>query len=117
MLSTAKMTLQSDINDAFKKAAHDAYMEQYQSNKVSEAGSKTDEESGKKYDDQTKETMEGLAEKFAEKFASSISKDMATAIYDFVKEIGIQVNTIPPSVISPSGPCTGMIPMTSFSVM
>ena len=107
MLSTVKMTLQSDIKDAFEKAAYDAYMEQYQPNKVSEA----------KSDNDTKKGFEDLADKFAKKFASSISKDMATAIHDFVKEISIQVNTIPPSVISPSGPCTGMIPMTSFSVM
>lgn len=117
MLSTAKISLQSDLKDAFEKAAHDAYMEQYQKNGVSSAGSKKDEETGKSYDDQAKEKMEEMAEKFAKKFASTVSKDMATAIHDFVKEIAIQVNTIPPSVMSLSGPCTGMIPMTSFSVM
>ena len=107
MLSTAKMSLQSDLKDAFEKAAYDAYMEQYQKNAVSEAGNDSDIKKG----------MEELADKFAKKFASSVSKDMATAIHDFVKEIAIQVNTIPPSVMSLSGPCTGMIPMTSFSVM
>jgi hypothetical protein len=107
MLSTAKMTLQSDLKDAFEKAAYDAYMEQYQKNKVPEAKSDSDVKKG----------FEDLADKFSKKFASSVSKDMATAIHDFVKEIAIQVNTIPPSVMSLSGPCTGMIPMTSFSVM
>ena len=49
-------------------------------------------------------------------FANSLSVDMADAIYKFVKEIGIQV-TIPPSVIAPSGPCSGIIPMTSFTII
>lgn len=107
MLSTAKMSLQSDLKDAFEAAAYDAYMEQYQPNKVAEA----------KSDNDVKKGFEDLADKFSKKFASSVSKDMATAIYDFVKEIAISVNSVPPSVISPSGPCTGTIPMTSFSVM
>ena len=61
--------------------------------------------------------MEKKANDFAEKLSKTLASDLATAIHDFVKEIGIQINTVPPSVIAPSGPCTGMIPMTSFTIM
>ena len=53
--------------------------------------------------------------KAADKFAKTLSKDMAQAIYDFVMEISIQA-TVTGTVIAPSGPCTGVIPITSFTV-
>ena len=98
-LKAAKIILQQDLFNAFK----DAYMTQYEGNKVPEAS---------KYNSEMKLAMEQKAIKFA----NSLSSDMATAIYNFVKEIGIQV-TVPPSVIAPSGPCSGVIPMTSFTVI
>ena len=78
-------------------------MTQYEDNKIPEAS---------KYNSEMKFAMEQKAIKFA----NSLSSDMATAIYNFVKEIGIQV-TVPPSVIAPSGPCSGVIPMTSFTII
>lgn len=98
-LNAAKIILQQDLFKAFK----DAYMTQYESNKVSSAS---------KYDHDVKQALN----KKAIEFANSLSVDMADAIYNFVKEIGIQV-TIPPSVIAPSGPCSGIIPMTSFTII
>lgn len=96
-LIAAKPILQQDLYKAF----HDAYMSQFQNN--SEAG---------KYNNDSKKSIE----KAADKFSQQLSKDMAQAIYDFVKEIGIEV-IIPPTVISPSGPCTGSIPMTNFTIL
>lgn len=97
-LGVAKLKLEQDIKQAF----FDAYMTQYESNSVTAAS---------KYDGETKKSMEKKAREFSE----SLAKDMATAIYDFVKEIGITI-TVPPTVIAPSGPCTGTIPMTCVKV-
>jgi hypothetical protein len=60
--------------------------------------------------------MDKQAKKYAKAFADTVAGDMAKAIHDFVKEIGIQIS-VPPSVIAPSGPVSGMIPMTSFTIM
>lgn len=112
MLSTAKPILQNDLKSILEKAAYDAYMELYQKNKVSEAKSDSD----------TKDAHEKIAKAFSKTFASKAAAPVATAIHDFVKEIGISC-TIPPSVISPitpfipGGPCSGTIPPTSFTIL
>ena len=97
-LSAAKTKLEMDLKQAF----FDAYMTQYEPNNIPQAA---------KYDNDTKIAMQ----KKADDFSISLSKDLATAIYDFVKEIGITV-TLSGTVISPSGPCTGTIPITSFTI-
>ena len=107
-LGAAKMKLEQDLKKAFKDAAFDAFMTQHEPNSLQEAS---------KYDNENKAMMEKKANEFAKTLSDSLAKDLATAIHDFVKEIGIQINTIPPTVMSLSGPCTGMIPMTSFTVM
>lgn len=107
-LSASEMKLEQDLKKAFKDAAYDAYMSQFKSNSIPEA---------QKYDNDTKNAMEKQAKDYAKAFSETLAGDMAKAIHDFVKEIGIQINTIPPSVIAPSGPVTGMIPMTSFTIL
>ena len=107
MLSVAKIELQNKLKSIIKLAFYNAYMTQNQPNAVSEA---------QKYDNVGKDQMKKLANDYAEELSKSLAKDMAEAIYNFVKEIGIQV-TIPPSVIAPSGPCTGVIPLTSFTII
>ena len=107
-LSASKIKLEQDLKKAFEDAAYEAYMTQFNSNKVVEA---------KSHDPLTKNSMEKQAKKYAQAFADTVAGDMAKAIHDFVKEIGIQINTIPPSVIAPSGPVSGMIPMTSFTIL
>ena len=63
----------------------------------------------------------GSAEAKALEFAYEAAGPVADAIYDFVKEIGINI-TVPPTLISPivppmpGGPCTGVIPMTNIKV-
>lgn len=106
-LKVAKLELEQKLRDAFFNAGFNAYMTQHQPNAVSEA---------QKYDNVGKDQMKKLANDYAEELSKSLAKDMAEAIYNFVKEIGIQV-TIPPSVIAPSGPCTGVIPLTSFTII
>jgi hypothetical protein len=96
-LAGAKPKLQLDLYKAF----YDAYMTQ--------CGS--DPEAGK-YNSETNNAMMQAADKFA----NSLSADMAEAIYNFVKEIGIQA-TVTGTVIAPSGPCTGSLPPTSFTVI
>ena len=114
MLSTAKPTLQNNIKSILEKAAYEAYMTQYAPNQISQAS---------KYDDQIKSELEKKAKDFSKKFAEKASNPVATAIYDFVKKIGIVI-TIPPSVIAPplppalpGGPCTGTIPMTNITIL
>lgn len=57
----------------------------------------------------------------ADDFADEAAEPVAEAIYDFVKEIGINI-TIAPSLISPivpplpGGPCTGIIPMSNIKI-
>ena len=108
MLSSAKPTLQNSINSILEKAAYEAYMTQYAPNQVTQAS---------KFDNDMKDKLEAKANAFADTLSSELAADLATAIHDFVKEIGIQINTIPPSVIAPSGPVTGTIPITSFTIL
>ena len=114
MLSIAKPTLQNSINSILERAAYEAYMTQYAPNQVSQAS---------KFDNQIKSELEKKAKDFSKKFAEKASGPVATAIHDFVKEIGIMI-TIPPSVIAPplppvlpGGPCTGTIPMTNITIL
>lgn len=100
------MTLQGAkplLEQKLYKAFYDAYMTQCDANSL---------ESASKYDGETKSAFQ----KKADQFSKSLSKDMADAIYNFVKEIGIQAN-VSGVVIAPSGPCTGMIPMTNFTII
>lgn len=106
-LQASKIKLEQDLKKAFKDAAYDAYMTQFKSNSLLDA---------QKYDNDTKDAMEKQAKDYAKALADTLAGDMAKAIYDFVKEIGIMV-TIPPSVIAPSGPCTGSIPITNFTII
>lgn len=106
MLNIAKPILQQKLLPILKNA----YMTQYEGNKVVEAS---------KYNSES----ELLFQKKAQEFAMKAAGPVADAIYKFVKEIGIQV-TIPPSVIAPplppalpGGPCSGIIPMTSFTII
>lgn len=97
-LSGAKPKLEQELNKAF----YDAYMTQYEDNKVPEAG---------KYNSNVKSSLE----KKAHEFADSMAKDMANAIYNFVKEIGIMA-TVTGTITAPSGPCMGNIPLTNFTI-
>ena len=96
-LAGALPKLQLDLYKAF----YDAYKTQFVSN--SEAGAQTG-------------IVSGDIDKAANQFAMKLSQDMSKAIYDFVKEIGIQANTSG-VVIAPSGPCTGIIPMPNFTII
>lgn len=107
-LGAAKTKLEMDLKKAFKDAAYEAFMTQHEANTISDAS---------KYDSDRKDALDKKANEYADALANNLAGDLATAIHDFVKEIGIQINTIPPSVIAPSGPVTGMIPMTSFTIM
>lgn len=114
MLSVAKPILQVQLLQILQKAAYEMFMEQYASNKIVEA---------KSHDPLTKSSMESLGQKFSLKFAQTASGPVATAIHNFVKEMGIMV-TVPPSAIAPplppalpGGPCSGTIPMTNIQIL
>lgn len=98
MLITAKNKLQEDLYNAF----YNAYMSNFVPNVVTEE---------KSYDLNIKNAME----KKAKTYATGLSKDVANAIYNFVKEISIQASV--KGVISPMGPCTGMLIPADFKIM
>lgn len=95
-LAAAKPILEQKLFKAF----YDAYMSQFESN--GEAGKHVG-------------TMQSNITQAANDFSKELSKQMAQAIYDFVKEIGITA-TVSGTVIAPSGPCTGSLPPTSFTI-
>jgi hypothetical protein len=114
MLSSAKPILQTQLLQILQKAAYEMYMTQYSRNTIEEAG---------KYDGDRENKMKQFANEFSIKFAQSASGPVSTAIYDFVKEMGIMI-TVPPSAIAPplppvlpGGPCSGTIPMTNIQVL
>ena len=63
--------------------------------------------------------LDAAAVNYARRFSRAVAQPLSTAIYEFVKEIGI--NLINPStlmstsIVSPS-PVTGTVPMTGFRV-
>ena len=99
MLSTAKPILENQL----LKILYDAYMTQYETNQLSDIS---------KYDYEIKDKFSILATKFSQEAAGPT----AEAIYKFVKEIGIQAN-VTGTIIAPSGPCTGSIPSTNFTII
>ena len=103
MLSPNKIILEQKLY----KILYDAYMTQCS----------TDPEAGK-YNGEINNAMMSAAGNFADK----ASGPCADAIYNFVKEIGINI-TVMPSVIAPpmpptlpGGPCSGVIPMTDIII-
>lgn len=104
MLSPAEIILQQQLVKILKEA----YMTQYEKNKVLEAS---------KYNSNIKTSFE----KKANDFANTAADPTAKAIHDFIKEIGITI-TIPPTIIAPTtiilpgGPCTGIIPMSNIQI-
>lgn len=101
MLETAKPKLQTDIEQALYNALYKAQMTQCK-NDGSEMG----------------QMMESHLSQGAQEYAQNAAKEaagpIATAIYDFVKQIGI--TAIPSALVSPSGPVTGVINMPDFTI-
>lgn len=58
----------------------------------------------------------GLKAKSAEK-SKIISDGLASSITEYIGTMMISLNTVPPTVISPSGPCTGSIPSSFFQIL
>lgn len=98
MLSTAKAKLKTDLYKCF----FEAYTKQYMATQ------------GMGFQDLNAQISAQIA-KSGHSFANKISSEMADAIYDFVKEIGINI-TVPPTVMCGPTPCTGTIPMTNVKV-
>lgn len=96
-LSTAKITLEQDIAKVF----YDAYRSQL--TEPSEGGISLIEDTS------------GIDKSLKDQ-ADKIGKGMAQAIHDYVTQMSISV-TLSGTVISPSGPCTGAIPPTSFQIL
>lgn len=106
MLSIGKPILKQKI----QKILYDAYMTQFSGNVVPEAA---------KYDN----IMEEGFKKNADKFSKIAAGPATDAIYNFIKEIGINITvsgtiTAPPlPPVLPSGPCTGSISASNIIVL
>lgn len=98
-LISAKKDLRNELYDAF----YDAYMTQYTKNT-----------SDKVYTDDERDRENGF-KKLAKDFSNELADGMSDAIYNFVKDMSINI-TIPPSVVSPSGPCSGTILNTYIKI-
>lgn len=105
MLSSAKPILEQ----ALKQMLYEAYMNQFNPNKVTESSHHDSE-------------AEQLYMKKARDFSEKACGPTATAIYNFVMEIGIQATNVstviapplPPAL--PGGPCSGVIPIPNFQI-
>ena len=107
MLSTAKKKLQDDLKTILKKSLYDAYMTTFLSSSDTEAV----------ISEYIKIEIDKAAEAFSESAAESAAEPLATAIYDFVKQIGI--TAIPKGgLVAPpgGGPVTGVININEFSI-
>lgn len=111
MLSVAKPKFEKDLKVIMENAFYKAYMDTFLKSNTT---SKSDGEANKAHED--------IAKKFAKTMAEKATAPTVTAIYNFVKEIGITLN-IPPSVIAPpsppalpGGPCSGVIPLNNFTI-
>ena len=106
MLKSALPTLKSQIKQILHDAAYKATMSQF----VSGSGAPSTYAQG---------VMESNAEKFAITFSDTAYDDLATAIYDFVLQLGIVAtpsgSLMSTSINSPS-PVTGSIPMSDFAL-
>lgn len=110
MLSTAKPKLQSDIEKILYDSLYEAYLTTYLDSTVDVEGS---------ISSNANDEIKKAAEKFAEKASKTAASPLATAIYDFVKSIGIMASP-KGTLISPGGltptPVTGTIIMTDFTI-
>lgn len=109
MLSTAKPKLKSDIEKILYDAMYEAYKTTFIKSSDSEAVINNNAE----------KEINDAAEKFADKASKTAAGPLATAIYDFVKSIGIMA-TPKGTLLSPGGltpaPVTGTIMMTDFTI-
>lgn len=109
MLSSAKPKLKSDLEKILYDAMYEAYKTTFLESSI------TDGSISKNADNE----IETAAKKFADKASKTAAEPMATAIYDFVKSIGIMASP-KGTLISPGGlvpaPVTGTILMTDFTI-
>lgn len=112
MLSSAKPTFESKLKPIIEDSFYKAYMETFMKSNTT---SKSDGDANKAHDD--------LAKKFSKTMTEKVTEPIVTAIYNFIKEIGITL-TIPPSVIAPpapptlpGGPCSGVITLNNFTIL
>ena len=99
----ARPKLESDLRRILQKAAEEAF-------KTANKGDGSDMQ----IESYVNNAIKDAAKKFSEKFAEEAYKEMANAIYEFVKEIGIEAK--PGLLMSPHGPVTGAIMLNEFTI-
>lgn len=99
----AKPKLESDLRRILQKAAEEAF-------KTANKGDGSDMQ----IESYVNNAIKDAAKRFSEKFAEEAYKEMANAIYEFVKEIGIKAT--PGLLMSPHGPVTGAIMLNEFTI-
>lgn len=103
-LERAKPKLESDLRRILQKAAEEAF-------KTANKGDGSDMQIESYVDNAIKDA----AKKFSEKFAEEAHKEMANAIYEFVREIGITM-TPKSTLVAGVVPVTGTALISDFIV-
>lgn len=106
-LSASKPILKQDLQTLLEKAAYEAYLTQQNTGDCDPALAS-----------QLESDLKKAADTFAKKFAETAADPLATAIHNFVKEIGIMA-TPKGTLISaaPGAPVAGVINMTDFTIL
>lgn len=104
MLSDKKPELEKNINTILYNALYKAYMSTFESNSDSDP----------KIANRVKQEIDDAAKKFSKVAADEAAPELAGAIYNFVKSIGIMAT--PKALTSPVGPCAGVITMNEFKI-
>lgn len=107
MLSTAIETLKKDVFDAIKS---DKVAKSFETALLSTFPPESEQ------DADCKKMAKTFGELAAGYLAGALATPLSKAIDKFVKDAGIQI-TIPPSVVSPHGPCSGSIPPSNVKIL
>lgn len=111
-----KQKLQSDFDKIFEDAFYDALVAQFDESDRIEGGPKSEEDVKKRIDNK----FRNASKKFANSISNRLATQISERIHDYVKEMMIVVNNAPvlPTIISPTGPCTGTISIlpTNFKI-
>lgn len=119
---TYEMQLKNEFSSILERAFYEALKAQDSGEEnafnslpaeVSPAAKKVREEMDKKF--------KNAAKKFSQEASGDMAKAVAEKTYNFIKEMMINVDNapVPPSVVSPTGSCTGTLTIlpTNFQIM
>lgn len=103
MLTVGKIKFQMELTKILSQAAQKAF----ESTVVSAGNAGVDAEASME--------IKKTASKFGQTFAKEAASDMADAIMEFIKSADINIIYTPTTLVSPTGPVTGVLTMTPMT--